>query len=93
MKPERMMSNDQIRGFAILTMALANYMNIVIIIPALLKHPPDIGLTVIDLIAPFFIFAISLTYGLSFHHRLEREGAFKTYSQLFVPYKNIIISL
>ncbi len=90
MKPERIISIDQFRGFAILTMALANYMNVVIIIPVFLKHSPDIGLTVIDLIAPFFIFAISLTYGLSFHHRLERDGAFKTYNQFFVRYLAII---
>ncbi len=90
MKSERIISIDQFRGFAILTMALANYMDVVIIIPAWLKHAPDIGLTVIDLIAPFFIFAIGLTYGLSFHHRLERDGAFKTYNQFFVRYLAII---
>ncbi len=71
-------------------MALANYMDVIIIIPAWLKHAPDIGLTVIDFIAPFFIFAISLTYGLSFEHRLEREGVFKTYNQFFVRYAAII---
>jgi predicted acyltransferase len=90
MKTERIISIDQFRGFAILTMALANYMDVVIVIPAWLKHAPDIGLTVIDLIAPFFIFAISLTYGLSFHQRLERDGAFVTYNQFFVRYLAII---
>jgi predicted acyltransferase len=90
MKPGRIISIDQFRGFAILTMALANYMDVVIIIPAWLKHAPDIGLTVIDLIAPFFIFAIGLTYALSFHHRLERDGAFSTYNQFFVRYLAII---
>jgi predicted acyltransferase len=86
----RITSIDQFRGFAILAMALANYMDIIAIIPAWLKHAPDVGLTVIDLIAPFFIFAIGLTYGLSFHNRLEREGAFKTYSQFFTRYLAII---
>jgi predicted acyltransferase len=43
-------------------------------VPAWLKHAPDVGLTVIDLIAPFFIFAIGLTYGLSFKRRLARDG-------------------
>jgi predicted acyltransferase len=90
MKPDRIPSIDQFRGFAILTMALANYMGGASIIPAWLKHAPDVGLTVIDLIAPFFIFVIGLTYGLSFRRRLEREGAFKTYNQFFIRYLAII---
>jgi predicted acyltransferase len=90
MKIDRITSIDQFRGFAILTMALANYMGVVVIIPAWLKHAPDVGLTVIDLIAPFFIFTISLTYGLSFRHRLEKDGAFKTYNQFLIRYLAII---
>jgi predicted acyltransferase len=89
-KTDRITSIDQFRGFAILTMVLANYMVGVSVIPTWLKHSPDVGLTVIDLIAPFFIFAIGLTYGLSFRHRLERDGAFKTYSQFFTRYLAII---
>ncbi|HEX7395589.1 MAG TPA: heparan-alpha-glucosaminide N-acetyltransferase domain-containing protein [Anaerolineaceae bacterium] len=90
MKPERIASIDQFRGFAILTMVLANYMGGVIIIPALLKHAPDIGLTVIDLIAPFFIFAIGLTFGMSFRSRVEQKGAFKAYNQFIIRYLAII---
>jgi len=90
MKTDRISSIDQFRGFAILTMVLANFLSGVSIIPAWLKHAPDIGLTVIDLIAPFFIFAIGLTYGLSFRRRLEHDGAFKTYSQFFTRYLAII---
>ncbi len=80
MQNSRISSIDQFRGFAILTMVLANYMGGVALIPAWLKHAPDVGLTVIDLIAPFFIFAISLTFGLSFNRRFQRDGAFRTYS-------------
>ena len=90
MKIPRIASIDLFRGFAILTMVLANYMGAVNIIPAWLKHAPDIGLTIIDLIAPFFIFAIGLTYGISFRNRLEREGAFKTYTQFLTRYLAII---
>ena len=54
---------DQYRGFAILLMALADYLVGVKIVPAWLKHAPDIGYTVIDLIAPLFVFAIGLTFG------------------------------
>jgi predicted acyltransferase len=90
MPTKRISSIDQFRGFAILTMVPANFMVGILIIPAWLKHAPDIGLTVIDLIAPFFIFAISLTYGLSFHRHLEREGAFHTYTNFLTRYLAII---
>ncbi|HTX90417.1 MAG TPA: heparan-alpha-glucosaminide N-acetyltransferase domain-containing protein [Anaerolineales bacterium] len=90
MTTKRILSIDQFRGFAILTMVLANYMGGVKLIPAWLKHAPDVGLTVIDLIAPFFIFAIGLTFGLSFHRRLERDGALKTYTYFLTRYLAII---
>jgi predicted acyltransferase len=90
MKPDRISSLDQFRGFSILTMVLANYTGGVQIIPVILKHAPDIGLTLPDLVAPFFIFAIGLTYGLSFHRRLVCDGAFKTYIQFLTRYLAII---
>jgi predicted acyltransferase len=65
---------DQFRGLAILLMVLANFLAGVNWIPAWLKHAPDIGLTVIDLIAPMFIFAIGLTYFLSFERRISQYG-------------------
>ncbi len=90
MVTKRISSIDQFRGFAILTMVLANFMGGILIIPAWLKHAPDIGLTVIDLIAPFFIFAISLTYGLAFHRRLERDSVYRTYFYFFTRYLAVI---
>ena len=77
---------DQFRGFAILLMILANYMNNVQVVPAWLRHAPDIGYTIIDLIAPLFIFAIGLTYGLSFRRRIERDGAWDTYQHFLTRY-------
>jgi predicted acyltransferase len=74
---------DQFRGFAILLMVLANYLNNVNTIPAWLKHAPDIGYTVIDLIAPLFVFAIGLTYGMSFRRRHDRDGAWSAYNHFF----------
>ena len=71
-------------------MVLANYAGGVNIVPAWLKHSNDIGFSIIDVIAPLFIFAISLTFGLSFHRRLERDGALKTYTQFFLRYLAII---
>lgn len=70
----RLLCIDTFRGFAIVTMVLANYLAGVEWLPAWLKHAPDVGLTVIDLVAPFFIFAIGLTYGLSARRRSEQQG-------------------
>ncbi len=75
---------DQYRGFAIVLMVLADYLADVNRIPAWLKHAPDVGYTVIDLIAPLFLFAIGLTYGLSFRRRLARDGAKSTYEHAIV---------
>lgn len=66
---------DRFRGFAVLFMVFANYSRGVSLIPVWLKHAaPGRGMTVIDLIAPFFIFAISLTYGRSLNRRISRSG-------------------
>jgi predicted acyltransferase len=81
---KRIEAIDQFRGFAILLMILANYLNNVRIIPGWLKHAEGIGYTVIDLIAPMFIFAIGLTVGPSFHRRLDRDGAWLTYQHFIV---------
>jgi predicted acyltransferase len=87
---KRISAIDQFRGFAILTMVLANYTGGVKLIPAWLKHAPDIGLTVNDLVAPFFIFAIGLTFGLSFRRRLERDGTGKTYGHFAIRYLALV---
>ena len=83
---KRLESIDQFRGFAILLMILANYMNLVQVIPSWLKHSDDVGYTVIDLVAPLFIYAMGLTYGLSFRRRLRRDGAWNTYQHFLVRY-------
>ena len=68
-------SIDAFRGLAILLMVLANFLGDVAAAPAWMKHSPDVGLTVIDLIAPFFVFAIGLTYGPSLRRRAASQGA------------------
>jgi len=73
-KTNRLVSIDQFRGFAIILMVLANFMGGINSVPPWLKHAHDIGLTMIDLIAPFFIFAIGLTYAGSFQRRVTRFG-------------------
>jgi len=86
----RIWSIDHFRGFAIIMMILANYMNPIKAIPSWLKHAPDIGLTFIDLIAPFFIFAIGLTLGLSFKHHCERDGLKTTVSHFVKRWFSLI---
>ena len=71
---QRLESIDEFRGFSILLMVLANYLAGPHVVPAWLKHAPDVGFTVIDIIAPMFIAAIGLTFGASFRARLARDG-------------------
>src|SRR5450830_828467 len=75
---QRLESIDEFRGFSILLMVLANYLAGPRVVPAWLKHAPDIGFTVIDIIAPMFIVAIGLTFGASFRARLARDGRRRT---------------
>jgi predicted acyltransferase len=81
--PMRISAIDQFRGIAILLMVLANYFNNISTIPAWLKHAPDIGYTINDLVAPLFVFAIGLTFGMSFRRRHARDGAWRAYNHFF----------
>jgi len=85
----RLASIDEFRGFAIFMMVVINFLARANNVPLWLKHAPDIGFTVADIVAPMFIFAIGLTYGLSFRRRVERAGKGKTYSHFFTRYMAI----
>lgn len=65
---------DGFRGLAVLLMALGNVELGVRVFPAWLKHTPDIGFTVADLVAPMFVVAIALTVGPSMRRRRVRDG-------------------
>lgn len=90
MVQDRFHSIDLFRGLAILGMVLANYLAGVDWISPWFKHAKDTGFTVIDLVAPMFIFAIGLTYARSFQHRLERDGAGKTYQHFITRFFTIL---
>jgi len=79
----RIESIDQFRGFAILLMVLANYLGNVEHVPPWLKHAPDVGLTIVDLVEPMFFFAIGLTYGLSVGRRVDHDGWSQTIEHFF----------
>ena len=86
----RITSIDQFRGLAIILMVLANFIGGVHSMPAWLKHAPDIGMTIADLVAPMFIFAIGLTYGLSFRRRLEGQTPIPVYMHFVTRYLAIL---
>ena len=65
---------DAFRGLAVITMVIANFLADKTIVPAFLKHAPDIGLTVIDLIAPLFVVAMAAPFRDSYERKLLREG-------------------
>lgn len=71
---KRIEAIDQFRGFAIILMVVFNYLSGIESIPAWLKHVPDIGMNFPDLGTPVFIFAIGLTYGLSYRRRVKEGG-------------------
>jgi len=75
---DRDLALDQLRGLSIVAMLWANALEHVRVVPAWLKHAPDVGLTVVDLIAPTFIFAVGLTWGASVRRRAEQAGAART---------------
>lgn len=74
----RLPAVDRFRGLAIMMMIVANFLEYVRWIPPWLKHAPDVGLTVVDLVMPFFVFAMGLTFGASVRRRLGLEGGLRT---------------
>ncbi len=69
---------DEFRGATIMLMVIANYIGNIHGIPAWLKHPKDIGLTIIDFIAPLFMLAVALSLRTSVVRRIEHSGRANT---------------
>ena len=83
---KRFLSIDVFRGLAIVGMIFVNTIAEFDTIPWWSKHAIDFGLTYVDLIAPFFIFAISLTYTMSFRSSIKKEGYLQTYVKFIRRY-------
>jgi predicted acyltransferase len=81
---------DQFRGFAIILMVIFNYLSGIETIPDWLKHVPDVGMNFPDLGTPVFVFAIGLTYGLSYRRRVRKDGEKATLSHFFRRYLSFI---
>jgi predicted acyltransferase len=86
----RSVSLDQFRGFAIVSMVAANFLAGIASVPAWFKHAPDAGLTFVDLVAPFFVFAMSVGYGPSLGKRVLRDGAVSAYSHFVKRFLSLI---
>lgn len=87
---ERSEPIDQFRGFSIILMVVINYLSGIESIPDWLKHVPDIGMNFPDLGTPVFIFAIGLTYGLSYRRRCQKDGLSDTLGHFLRRYLSFI---
>jgi len=87
--PPRDLALDRFRGALVFLMVAGNYLAGIAFVPAFLKHAPDIGLTVADLVAPAFVFAIGLTYGTSFARR-ARRGLAGAYRHFLLRYLSLV---
>lgn len=88
-KAIRDLAIDRFRGALVILMVIGNYLSGIAFVPAFLKHAPDIGLTVADLVAPAFVFVIGLNIGPSFARRIQ-EGRSSTYRHLILRYLGFI---
>ena len=88
-KQIRDLAIDRFRGALVILMVVGNYLSGIAFVPTFLKHAPDIGLTVADLVAPAFVFVIGLNIGPSFARRI-REGRSSTYRHLILRYLGFI---
>jgi len=76
-KPEkkRYLSIDVFRGLTVAVMVFVNTTGDFTDLPAWTHHAKDYGLTYVDLVAPFFIFAIALTYHMFYTRGQVKDGA------------------
>lgn len=85
----RDLSIDRLRGLLVFLMVGGNYLAGVQAIPAYLKHAPDIGLTVADLVAPCFVVVMGVNYGPSFERR-RRVSVTGAYRHLLMRYLSLL---
>ena len=89
-KLDRLIEIDYVRGFTIILLVFVNFIASARNTPDWLKHAKDIGLTITDLVAPAFIFAIGITYKNSFTKRINENGINKAYSHFITRFLAII---
>jgi predicted acyltransferase len=89
-KSPRFLSIDIFRGLTIVAMIFVNAIGGFETIPAWSKHAVDYGLTYVDLVAPFFILAIGLTYKMAYDRNLKKEGILETFIRYLRRYAAFI---
>ena len=87
--PERILAIDRYRGLLVILMVGGDYLSGVQLVPAALKHAPDIGFTIADTVASAFVFTVGLNYGPSFARRMQR-GAGGAYRHFLLRYLALI---
>lgn len=89
-KKSRVVSIDIFRGLTIVAMIFVNAIGGFERIPSWSKHAIDYGITYVDLVAPFFILAIGLTYKMAYVRNLKKEGNLETFIRYFRRYTAFI---
>ncbi len=80
----RILAIDVFRGFTIAVMVFVNFQSEFTSPPDWSLHAPDYGLTYVDFVAPFFIFALALTYKDSLQARVKKDGGLNGYMHFIV---------
>ena len=75
----RILSIDVFRGLSVLLMVFVNSLQPFENAPAWTKHAGDYGLTYVDLVAPFFIFVLALTFKTTYKRRVLKVGKKRTW--------------
>jgi len=86
----RILAIDRYRGALVWLMVAGNYLGGVAAVPDLVKHTPDIGLSLADIVAPCFVFAMGLNYGTSFARRRMRDGLGAAYRHFLLRYLALV---
>ncbi|MFX1237010.1 MAG: heparan-alpha-glucosaminide N-acetyltransferase domain-containing protein [Promethearchaeota archaeon] len=88
---KRLLSIDFFKGMTILLMVFVNTTRTFLNIPPWSKHAVDVGLTYVDVIAPFFLFMMALNFKISFLRRVRQEGKKVTYLHFIRRYVIFIV--
>ncbi len=86
----RVLAVDRYRGALVWLMVAGNYLGGVMAVPDFVKHTPDIGLSIADLVAPAFVFAMGINYGPSFARRRTAYGEGAAYRHFLLRYFAIL---
>lgn len=74
---------DELRGFAILLLFIFNGFYSFSNTPPWLRHAPAGKYFIFDMVAPLFLFAVGLSYSMSFNKRSARDGKLSAVLHVF----------